>query len=117
MFKLKVLFLLFCLLPYQVFAEETDNDDRNLIEKYSAQGVYAAQKLKKRFELMEKPEFQKAYDNYLKDLKIISRTGKAPDNQPLYNDLLEMDSEKTFVYKQRKGSIRTGFGHVMGADD
>lgn len=117
MFKIKVLFFLSCLLPLPVWAEDTSVDDQNLIEKYSSQGVYAAQKLKKRFELMEKPKFQKAYNNYLKDLKIISHTGKAPDNQGLYKDLLEMNSNETFVYKTRKGSIRTGFGHVLEAGD
>lgn len=55
---------------------------------------------------MEKPKFQRAYDDYLNDLKIIAETGRAQDNRELFNDLLEMNSEEEFVYSQTKGHIR-----------
>lgn len=59
-----------------------------------------------RFDSMEKPKFQRAYDDYLNDLKIIAETGRAQDNRELFNDLLEMNSEEEFVYSQTKGHIR-----------
>lgn len=86
----------------------------SLVGKYANQGVVAAQKLKAEFALLDKPKFQKAYSEYLKDLQIISETGNVPDNQELYNDLLEMNSNDYFVYKTQKGSIRAGFGHILG---
>ena len=39
-----------------------------------------------------------AYDDYLYDLQIIAKTGQAPDNEALYNDLRLMRDNQTFVY-------------------
>lgn len=109
--------LIFSILPrlacaLEKNAPEADAETR-LVEQYAAQGVVSAQKLKQQFEQMDKPAFQKAYDEYLEDLKVISETGKAPDNQALYNDLRRMNSDNELTYNVRKGHVRTGFGHVM----
>ncbi len=82
-------------------------------EEYARQGTDAAAALLAKFDAMEKPKFQQAYDDYLKDLEIIAETGRAADNQELYKDLLEMNSEEEVVYSHTKGSIRTGFGKLM----
>lgn len=81
--------------------------------EYGRLGDAAAAVLLTRFDSMEKPKFQKAYDDYLNDLKIIAETGRAADNEELYKDLLEMNSEEEFLYFYSKGHIRTGFGHLM----
>lgn len=115
--KFVILTLFFSLMPCLAYAleqtaPEADAEAR-LVEQYAAQGVVSAQKLKQQFEQMDKPAFQKAYDEYLEDLKIISETGKAPDNEALYNDLRQMNSDNELTYNVRKGHVRTGFGHVM----
>jgi len=86
---------------------------QKLVEQYAAQGVLAAQRLKNQFEQMDKPAFQKAYDEYLQDLKIIAETGRAADNENLYQDLLRMNSDEEMVYDILKGHIRVGFGHIL----
>ena len=89
-------------------AEQTTSE-----EEYARQGTDAAAALLAKFDAMEKPKFQQAYDDYLKDLEIIAETGRAADNPELYKDLLEMNSEEEVVYSRTKGSIRTGFGKLM----
>ena len=81
--------------------------------EYARLGNAAAAEMLTRFDSMEKPKFQRAYDDYLNDLKIIAETGRAQDNRELFNDLLEMNSEEEFVYSQTEGHIRTGFGQLM----
>lgn len=87
--------------------------EQKIAEKYAAQGVTAAERLKEQFDQMEKPAFQKAYDDYQEDLKTIAQTGRAPDNEALYDDLRQMNSDEEFVYDTLKGQIRVGFGHIM----
>lgn len=41
-----------------------------------------------------RPEYQKEYESYMRDLKIIAQTGKAPKNPELEADLAKMDSEE-----------------------
>ncbi len=81
--------------------------------EYARLGSEAAAAMLTRFDSMEKPKFQRAYDDYLNDLKIIAETGRAQDNQELFQDLLEMNSEEEFTYSHVKGQIRTGFGQLM----
>ena len=60
-------------------AEQTTSE-----EEYARQGTDAAAALLVKFDAMEKPKFQQAYDDYLKDLEIIAETGRAADNpEPL----------------------------------
>lgn len=48
-------------------------------------------------EAHEKPDYKEKYDDYLDDLKVIAKTGKAPKNAQLEKDLSQMNSDETFV--------------------
>ena len=58
----------------------------------------AADDMLQSFQGSVKPRYQMAYDDYLYDLQIIAKTGQAPDNEALYNDLRLMRDNQTFVY-------------------
>ena len=44
-----------------------------------------------------RPEYQKEFDAYLRDLDVISQTGKAPKNQSLEADLAKMSSNEKIL--------------------
>ena len=56
---------------------------------------------------LDKPKYQRAYTAYKRDLEKISLNGKLPHNEELYKDLLQMNSEEPFIYRQtkRKGNL------------
>lgn len=80
---------------------------------YAKQGQNAALLMQYEYETMHKPKYQQAYEDYLNDLKLISQFGKAQDNENLFNDLRQMNSEEEVIYSHTDGSIRVGFGHLM----
>ena len=53
-----------------------------------------------------RPEYQKEYDAYLRDLEVIARTGKAPANPDLDADLAKMNSNNKIMLTapQKKAS-------------
>ena len=51
-----------------------------------------------RFQSSVKPRYQTAYEDYLYDLQVIAQTGRAPDNEALYDDLRVMNNNETFIY-------------------
>jgi len=50
----------------------------------------------------KRPEYQKEYDAYMRDLAIIAQTGKAPKNLKLEADLAKMDSDEKIRLTSRK---------------
>ena len=90
-----------------------ESREQRLVEQYAAQGSLAAQRLKEQFEQKDKPAFAAAYDDYLRDLEVIAKTGRAPDNEALYDDLRQMNSNEFVIYEQQRGEIRAGFGNIM----
>lgn len=101
MFKILCLGLCFFFCGSVQAAESFDSLDE-MEAYYLAEAKKDAEKMVQDFQTLDKPKYQKAYDEYLKDLKIIARTGVAPDNQELYKDLEAMDSNDPVVYPKKK---------------
>lgn len=87
--------------PCLVEAEEI-----NVEEKYKQDALDDAANMQQKFDNMEKPKFQKAYDDYLNDLKLLEQHGIIQDNQELYDDLRAMNSDEAFIYSQNKPDKR-----------
>ena len=66
-------------------------------QQYQNSGKEDARELRRLFDTMEKPKYQRAYDQYLEDLKLIARYGKAQDNEDLYRDIRAMISYEPFI--------------------
>ncbi len=92
----KIIFVFLLLLISQPCKAENEA----LREEYQRAGVEDAELMRKYFEDMDKPEYQKAYNDYQMDLEYIASYGVAPDNEALYDDLREMNSEEPFIYSQ-----------------
>lgn len=84
-----------CLLSFSAHGQSTEIE-----RQYQQAGQLDAQILQKAYEKLHKPLFQQAYDDYLEDLDYISQYGKAPDNEALYQDLLQRNSDEKFIYSQ-----------------
>lgn len=100
--KAALIFLLFLFSAEVKAAEETVLQT----EEYLRAGREDAEQMRKYFEDMDKPEYQKAYDDYQMDLEYIASYGVAPDNEALYDDLREMNSEEPFIYSQSERDNR-----------
>ena len=72
--------------------------DAELLSRYQAEAEEEAEDILQQFEGAVKPRYQTAYEDYLYDLQMIYQTGRAPDNEALYNDLRMMNSNELFVY-------------------
>ncbi len=90
-----IVFLLLILTSFPVYGQTKDIE-----EQYLSAGQVDAEILQQAYEKLHKPLFQQAYDDYLEDLDYISQHGTAPDNQALYDDLLQRDSDDKFIYSQ-----------------
>lgn len=110
--KFSILFLLgFCIADMTgALAQEAEENTEQTSRRYREAGAADAGKLAQQFEKATKPRYQKAYDDYLADLDIIRATGVAADDQNLYNDLLKMSGEGTFVYSESE----RGINHFRG---
>lgn len=75
-------------------------------ERYKAAGQADALTLNQKFQEVEKPKYQQAYDDYLNDLKIIRETGTAADNEALYSDLRAMKSDDEFIFSETRRGIK-----------
>ena len=97
--------LIFLLL---LFAGEIKSADETAqqTEEYLQAGREDAELMRKYFENMDKPAYQKAFDDYQMDLEYIASYGVAPDNEALYDDLREMNSEEPFVYSRSERDNR-----------
>ena len=73
----------------------------------------AAEAMARKFEEAVKPRYQRAYDNYLADLEIIKVTGRANDDENLYDDLRKMNSNEFFVYSQSERGINLNRGNAF----
>ena len=92
-------YLFFC---GSVLAAESFDSLDEMEAYYLTEAKKDAEKMVQDFQMLDKPKYQKAYDEYLEDLKIIARTGVAPDNQELYKDLEAMSSNDPVVYPKKK---------------
>ena len=92
-----MLLTVFCLMGWgsSAAAEESEED---IILKYRMAGIKDAKTVEEAFVFLEKPKFQTAYDDYVRDLDVIRKTGRAPDNEGLFQDLRKMNSNEFFVY-------------------
>ncbi len=72
--------------------------DAELAARYQAEAEAEAEDLLQRFQSSVKPRYQTAYEDYLYDLQLIAQTGRAPDNEALYDDLRVMNNNETFIY-------------------
>ncbi len=88
-----------------VRAQEAEESPEAVEREYREAGNRDAKALQKRFDEMRKPKFQKAYDDYLEDLKVIKLTGTAPDNEKLYDDLRRMNSNEKILYSVNKPEL------------
>lgn len=113
--KFSILFLLsFCISNMTgALAQEAEESTEQTSKRYREAGTADADKLAQKFEETAKPRYQKAYDDYLADLEIIRATGVAADDQNLYNDLLKMSGEGTFVYSESERGINRFRGNAF----
>lgn len=84
--------------PVSVVNAAEPQFDAELFQQYAEEGREEAKRMVEQFQQKEKPLYRQAYDDYLNDLRVISETGKAPDNEGLYHDLRAMDSDEPFIY-------------------
>ena len=63
-----------------------------------AEAEAEAEDLLQRFQSSVKPRYQTAYEDYLYDLQVIAQTGRAPDNEALYDDLRVKNNNEIFIY-------------------
>jgi hypothetical protein len=98
-----MLLTVFCLIGWgsSAAAEESEED---IILKYRMAGIKDAKTVEEAFVFLEKPKFQTAYDDYVRDLDVIRKTGRAPDNEGLFQDLRKMNSNEFFVYTRNRPS-------------
>lgn len=98
-----MLLTVFCLMGWgsSAAAEESEED---IILKYQMAGIKDAKTVEEAFVFLEKPKFQTAYDDYVRDLDVIRKTGRAPDNEGLFQDLRKMNSNEFFVYTRNRPS-------------
>lgn len=82
---------------YDAAAQEA-NMESELMMRYEAEAQAEADEVLRKFESAVKPRYQSAYEDYLYDLQIIAKTGKAPDNEALYDDLRLMKDNQIFIY-------------------
>ena len=78
-----------------------------------SRSVADAEAMARKFEETVKPRYQRAYDNYLADLEIIKVTGRANDDENLYDDLRKMNSNEFFVYSQSERGINLNRGNAF----
>ena len=93
-----IIFVVFFALINEAQAQVAVDDE--LMKQYVEEARADAREMVKSYQSLDKPAYQKAYDNYLKDLEVIAETGKAPDNEALYDDLRQMDSDEPYVYME-----------------
>lgn len=98
-----MLLTVFCLMGWgsSAAAEESEED---IILKYRMAGIKDAKTVEEAFVFLEKPKFQTAYDDYVRDLDVIRKTGRALDNEGLFQDLRKMNSNEFFVYTRNRPS-------------
>lgn len=109
-----VLFLfLFCLGALDSYAQQPEETSQQTAQRYNDAGILDAEALGKKFSEADKPKYQKAYDDYLKDLEVIRKTGTAPDNEDLYSDLREMNSEERVIYSESKRGLNRFRGRAF----
>ncbi len=73
----------------------------NWLEKYRPEAEATADEVLQKFQGAIKPRYQMAYDDYLYDVQIIAETGRAPDNEALYDDLRVMNNNQIFTYETK----------------
>ena len=98
-----MLLTVFCLMGWgsSAAAEESEED---IILKYRMAGIKDAKTVEEAFVFLEKPKFQTAYDDYVRDLDVIRKTGRAHDNEGLFQDVRKMNSNEFFVYTRNRPS-------------
>ncbi len=97
-----LVFLSLIFLPLGAIAAEIQEDAVYNQKKYEEDGREDAKFFMSEYLQLDKPKYQRAYDAYKRDLEKISLNGQPPDNQELYKDLLQMNSDTPFIYKQTK---------------
>ncbi len=104
---LKYLVLCLSILSANLNAAEIKEDNVYNKKKYEQDGEKAAKSFMAEYLQLDKPKYQRAYTAYKRDLEKISLNGKLPHNEELYKDLLQMNSEEPFIYRQtkRKGNL------------
>lgn len=88
------------------FAAAQSGEHQEVAERYRVAGQADAVALNQKFQNVDKPKYQQAYDDYLNDLKIIRETGTAADNEGLYSDLRAMNSDDGFVFSETRRGIK-----------
>lgn len=99
---LKYLVLFLSILSTGLNAAEVKEDDVFNKKKYEQDGQKAAKSFMAEYLQLDKPKYQRAYTAYTRDLEKISLNGKLPENEELYKDLYQMNSDEPFVYRQTK---------------
>lgn len=84
-----MLLTVFCLMGWgsSAAAEESEED---IILKYRMAGIKDAKTVEEAFVFLEKPKFQTAYDDYVRDLDVIRKTGRAPDKACLWRNFYKI---------------------------
>lgn len=100
---MKILLLLgLILLPVAANAAAITEDSVYNQQKYKEDGKNDAQVFFLEYQGLKKPAFKETYISYMKDLEKIALNGQPPHNEELYKDLLQMNSNEPFIYKQTK---------------
>lgn len=106
-------FLSLVFLSFGTLAAEIQEDAVYNQKKYEEESKEDAKFFMSEFLQLEKPKYQRAYDAYKRDLEKISLNGQPPDNQELYKDLMQMNSDEPFIYKKskRRGNLYKKYKH------
>ncbi len=94
--------LILCLMSFDVLAANIEEDQVYNQQKYQKDGQEAAKLFMAEYLQLHKPKYQRAYDDYKRELEILPLTGKLMVNQELEADLGQMNSDEEFIYKRTK---------------
>ena len=96
------LILALCLLSSVVYAQNIEEDQTYNQEKYTKDGQAAAKLFMAEYLQLDKPKYQRVYNNYKRELEILPLSGKLSNNPELEQDLNAMRSDQKFIYRQTK---------------
>lgn len=94
--------LLLCFYTMNGYAAEIKEDKVYNQEKYAKDGKAAAKLFMAEYLQLDKPKYQRVYNNYKRELEILPFSGKLSSNPELEADLNQMNSDDQYIYKRTK---------------
>lgn len=92
---------------------QVENAEGALKQQHESAGKIDAQNFMIEYLQLDKSKYQRAYKVYKRDLEEIFITAEPPDNQELYQDLIQMESNEPIIYKKtiRRGDLYKKYQH------